>query len=119
MYEIEEETNRRFNDVLNELIGKYDMKREEIKSITFNNRFLYLNGQNKINCLETLEQLNINENSGFIDIILELPEKNEMLNLNKLAPLPKLHFCIINLENLKIDVEKKKILLLLNRLWKV
>ena len=108
MYEIEEETNRRFNDILNELIGKYDMKREEIKSITFNNRFLYLNGQNKINCLETLEQLNINENSGFIDIILELPEKNEMLNLNKLAPLPKLHFCIINLENLKIDVEKKK-----------
>ena len=108
MYEIEEETNRRFNDVLNELIGKYDMKREEIKSITFNNRFLYLNGQNKINCLETLEQLNINENTGFIDIILELPEKNDMLNLNKLAPLPKLHFCIINLENLKIDVEKKK-----------
>lgn len=104
-YEIEEETNRRFTDVLNELIGKYDMKRNEIKSITLGNKYLYLNGQKKIICLETIEQLNINDNTGFINIILELPENNEILNLNKLAPLPKLHFCIINLENLKIDVE--------------
>ena len=107
LYEIEVETNRRFNDVLNELIGKYDMKRNEIKSITLGNKYLFLNSQNKINCLETIEQLNINENTGFIDIVLELPENNEILNINKLAPLPKLHFCIINLENLKIDVEKK------------
>ena len=105
-YEIEVETNRRFNDVLNELRGKYDMKKSEIKSITLGNKYLYLNSQNKIICLETIEQLKINENT-LIDIMLELPVNNETLNLNKLVPLPKLHFCIINLEYLKIDVEKK------------
>ena len=92
---------------MNELIGKYDMKRNEIKSITLGNKYLYLNSLNKINCLETLEQLNINDNTGFIDIILEIPENKDILKFNRLAPLPELHFCIINLENLKIDVEKE------------
>ena len=43
VYEIKVDNNIRFNDALNELIGKHDMKRNEIKSITLGNKYLYLN----------------------------------------------------------------------------
>ena len=106
-YELEVDTKRRFNDILNELIGKYGMNRNEIKSIVLNNRYLYLKSNNPIQCFDTIEQLKIDNNTGFIYIIFE---DTEVLNLNKtrLAPLPKLHFCIINLGNRKIDVDRRE-----------
>jgi hypothetical protein len=108
-YEIEVDTKRRFDAVLNELVGQYSLNKNEIKSIVFGNRYLYLNGNNKINCFDTIEQLKIDNNSGFINIIFEEKQNEEILNLNKtkLAPIPKLHFCIINLESRKIDIEVK------------
>ena len=108
-YEIEVDTKRRFDAVLNELVGQYSLNKNEIKSIVFGNRYLYLNGNNKINCFDTIEQLKIDNNSGFINIIFEEKQNEEILNLNrtKLTPIPKLHFCIINLESRKIDIELK------------
>ena len=108
-YEIEVDTKRRFGDVLNELVGKYSLNKNEIKSIVYGNRYLYLNSNNKINCLDTIEQLKFDNNTGFINITFEEKQNEEMLNLNKtkLAPIPKLHFCIINLESRKIDIEVK------------
>ena len=93
---------------MNELIGKYEIKKKEIKSITLDNKYLYLNGPKKIHCFETIEQLNITEDTGFINIVFEVPQNNELLNLNKLRPFSKLHFCIINLGNKKIDVDKNE-----------
>ena len=108
LYELKVDNKRRFNDILNELIGKYEIKKKEIKSITLDNKYLYLNGPKKIHCFETIEQLNITEDTGFINIVFEVPQNNELLNLNKLRPFSKLHFCIINLGNKKIDVDKNE-----------
>ena len=106
-YEIEAEIKRRFNDVLNELIGKYEFLRmHKIKSVIEGNRYLFLNNQR---CLRTIEDLKLTNDSGFIFINLEIDETNNSINLQAskliLKPLPKLHFCMINLENQKIDID--------------
>jgi len=69
IYELEVDSKRRFNDILNELIGKYDyLRKNEIKSVIYNNRFLYLAYRR---CFETIEELKIDENSDYIYIEVE------------------------------------------------
>ena len=120
-YELDVDVKRRFRDALNELIGKYEyLRKNEILSVVLENRYLFLKNISVINnrCLETIEQLNINNNIGFIKLeVVEqrkdnvnISQNNETLNLNKpkLPPLPKLRFCFINLENRIIELERNE-----------
>ena len=121
-YEIETYIKRRFYDVFNELIGRYDLKKNEILSVIHENRYLYLNNRN---CFMTIEDLHLNNNSDYIIInFKEQPintnssitfQRNEQVTINiikkKLPPLPKMQFCIINLDDRKFEVDRKENLL--------
>ena len=77
-YEIDADNKRRFNDVLNELIGKYDyLRKREIRSVIYNNRFLYLTSRR---CFETIEELRIEDNSDYILINLEEEQRVSIIN---------------------------------------
>ena len=118
-YEIEVGKKRRFNDVLNELIGREEfLKSRKIRSVLYGNRYLYLT---YIRCLETIEELNINDESDYIYIYLQEPQSYEInhseliinneqdsIIINEPLNFPKLEFCIINLENKKIEIERKE-----------
>ena len=108
-YEIKADTKRRFYDVLCELIGKYEfLRKRKIISVSEGNRNLH---SNQMPCLLTLEELELADNSGIINIVLENNEEQQVLTINKpkLAPLPKLKFCIINMGNRTIEIDKKDV----------
>ena len=101
IYKLEKVDNQRvFDDVLNAFLGKFDIPRKNVKSVKFGDKNLYRNNQGYSG---TIEELNLNNNSDFIDIILEEPKPSK----SRLAPFPKLHFCIINLSNKKEEFDKK------------
>ena len=117
-YQIEVEIKRRFNDVLNELIGKYEfLRKHKIKSVFEGERYLFLNNQS---CLKTTKDLKLTNDSGFIFINLEIDEINNSINLKAskltLKPFLKLHFFLINLENQKIDIDIPEDSIFLNAL---
>ena len=118
-YELEVDSKRRFNDVLNELIGKYDyLRKNEIRSVIYNNRYLYLTSRR---CFETIEELRIDENSDSIYIEVEEKQESTVINnsqaineeeennINNESPsVPKLKFCIINLDSRKVEIERNE-----------
>ena len=58
-YELEVDIKRRFKDVLNELISKYDyLRKNDIRSVIYNGRYLY---STYIKCFETIEELRIDK----------------------------------------------------------
>ena len=118
IYELEVDSKRRFNDVLNELIGKYDyLRKNEIRSVIYNNRYLYLTSRR---CFETIEELRIDENSDYIYIEVEEKQESQIINnpqvineeennINNESPsTPKLQFCIINLDSRKVEIERNE-----------
>lgn len=120
-YELDVDVKRRFIDVLYELIGKNEyLKKNDIESVLLGDRFLYLKHIQivKNRSLETIEQLNIDDNTGFIIIKVFESQQNNVtnsqkletsnLNKSKLPPLLKLHFCLINLDSRKIDIVWEK-----------
>ena len=91
------------------MIGKYEfLRKRKIISVSEGNRNLH---SNQMPCLLTLEELELTDNSGIINIVLENNEEQQVLTINKpkLAPLPKLKFCIINMGNRTIEIDKKDV----------
>ena len=99
-YKLEVDNQRIFDDVLNAFLGKFDIPRKNVKSVKFGNKSLYMKNEGYSG---TIKELNLDNNSEFIDIVLEEPRASSI----SLPPFQKLHFCVINLSNKKEVFDKK------------